>query len=73
MATIGARGIPIFFEHDLAPLADFLKTGNYFGAPWAPEALFKEVPRQELQEALEKIASAKEEDEGPPDSEGPGE
>ncbi len=58
IATIRVRGIPMFFEHDLAPLADFLQTGNYFGSPWEPKALFTEVPAEALREALDKITSA---------------
>jgi hypothetical protein len=70
MATIRVRGIPIFFEHDLAPLGDFLKSGNYHGAPWDPTTLFADIPQDQLQEALGKITSAKDdEDEMPPEAE----
>ena len=58
MATIRVKGIPIFFEHDLAHLGAFLQTGNYFGSPWDPKTLFTDVPQEELQAALEKITSA---------------
>lgn len=59
MATIRVKGIPIFFEHDLIQLGKFLQTGDYFGSPWNPKALFTDVPQEQLQAALEKITSAK--------------
>jgi hypothetical protein len=54
-ASIKLRQIPIFFEHDLAKLVEFLRSGLYYGAPWNPEALFAEVPAREIAEALENI------------------
>jgi hypothetical protein len=71
MATIRVRGIPIFFEHDLARLAEFLTTGNYFGSPWDPKALFTDVPPEQLEEALEKIASAKDHEDEQPEGDAP--
>ncbi|HKI34456.1 MAG TPA: XamI family restriction endonuclease [Gemmataceae bacterium] len=69
IATIRVRGIPIFFEHDLTPLADFLRHGEYFGSPWNPQSLFLEVPPAQLQAAIEKIATTSTEDETDADSE----
>ena len=67
IATIRVRGIPIFFEHDLAPLGDFLMTGSYFGSPWNPKSQFTDVSQAELRAALEKITSAESDvDEGGP-------
>ncbi len=58
VATIKQRKIPIFFEHDLAKLVEFLRSRRYYGIPWNPDALFPEVSETELAEALEKIQTA---------------
>ena len=58
MATIKKRQIPIFFEHNLAKLVEFLKSRVYYGSLWNPAALFPEVSTKELSEALEKIQTA---------------
>jgi hypothetical protein len=58
IATIQKRGIPIFFEHDLPRLGAFLQSGVYYDAPWDPTALFPDVPREEVEAALEKIRTA---------------
>lgn len=55
IATIQKRGIALFFEHDLGPLTEFLQTGNYFGAPWKPAALFPDVADTVLKDALSRI------------------
>ena len=58
IATIKDRGIPVFFEHDLTPLAEFLLTGRYFGQTWNPKTLFPEVSDAEILQAAEGIATA---------------
>ncbi|HZY89389.1 MAG TPA: hypothetical protein VFE78_31495, partial [Gemmataceae bacterium] len=58
IATIRGRGVPIFFEHDLTRLVAFLQTGVYYDAPWAPAALFPDVPVEEVQATLQKIQAA---------------
>jgi hypothetical protein len=58
VATIKKRGIPIFFEHDLLPLTEFLQTGRYFGTAWDPSGLFPDVAETEVTAAMEKIATA---------------
>jgi len=58
VATIKQRQIPIFFEHDLDKLVEFLKSRLYYGVQWNPNTLFAEVPASELDEALEKIQTA---------------
>jgi len=58
VATIKQRQIPIFFEHDLVKLVEFLKSRMYYGAPWKPDSLFAEIPEKELTEALENILTA---------------
>jgi hypothetical protein len=52
IATIQKRGIPIFFEHDLSRLAQFLQSGLYYDDPWNPAALFPDVPTAEVEAAL---------------------
>jgi hypothetical protein len=72
IATIKKRGIPIFFEHDLSPLTEFLQTGQYFGAPWNPAGLFPEVAEPDLAAAMEKITTtAPEEEEKLPEEPSP--
>jgi hypothetical protein len=63
VATIKQRQIPIFFEHDLGKLVELLKSGQYYGAPWNPADLFKDVTVTELENALEKIQTAPVDDE----------
>lgn len=58
IATIQKRGIPIFFEHDLNGLEAFLRSGLYYGEPWNPAGLFPDVPKEEVEAALEKIQTA---------------
>jgi hypothetical protein len=58
VATIKQRQIPVFFEHDLGQLVEFLRSRQYYGAAWNPAALFAEVPETELVEALENIQTA---------------
>lgn len=58
IATVQKRGIPIFFEHDLARLVAFLQSGLYCEEPWVPAALFPDVPQDEVAAALEKIRTA---------------
>jgi hypothetical protein len=73
IATIQKRGIPIFFEHDLARLVAFLQSGLYYDEPWDPAALFPDVSQEEVEAALEKIRTAPiaagetEESGGPPE------
>jgi hypothetical protein len=43
VATIKLRGIPIFFEHGLDRLVDYLKTDSYYGKKWNPNTLFPDV------------------------------
>jgi hypothetical protein len=57
IATIKKRGIPIFFEHDLALLTGFLQTGQYFGSMWNPLELFPDVAETDVAAAMEKIAA----------------
>lgn len=63
VATIKQRQIPIFFEHDLDKLTKFLTTHDYYGATWNPAGLFGEIPKAELDEAVEKIQTAPVDDE----------
>jgi hypothetical protein len=58
VATIKQRRIPIFFEHALDKLVEFLRDGLYYRAPWEPARLFEEVPAAEVSEALESIQTA---------------
>ena len=58
VATIKKRGIPIFFEHDLASFTAFLERGEYFGLPWDPLGLFPDVPETDVEAAMEKIVAA---------------
>jgi hypothetical protein len=58
IATIRGRGIPLFFEHDLARLTSFLRTRTYYDAAWNPAALFPEVPVEAVRATLEKIQTA---------------
>jgi hypothetical protein len=58
IATIKLRGVPIFFEHALDKLADFLRYGLYYGATWNPPALFPDVSIEEAAAALAKIKTA---------------
>jgi hypothetical protein len=58
IATIRGRGIPIFFEHDLARLTTFLRTRTYYDADWNPAALFPDVPVEAVRATLEKIQTA---------------
>jgi hypothetical protein len=58
VATVKKRGIPIFFEHDLAQLSAFLRDGIYFGSPWSPRELFADVSDTDVEEAMEKITTA---------------
>ncbi len=57
IATIKKRGIPIFFEHDLAELTAYLRDGLYFGSNWNPSELFNDVAEKEVSAALEKMAT----------------
>lgn len=58
VATIRERRIPVFWEHDLARLAEFIIQGTYYGAPWKPETMFQDVSEAEIQEALVVIDTA---------------
>lgn len=58
VATIKGRGIPIFFEHELGPLTDYLMNGRYFGEAWNPAVLFPDVPITEVEAGVAKIAAA---------------
>jgi hypothetical protein len=58
IATIKLRGIPIFFEHDLAPLGAFLQSQDYFGGPWRPADLFADVSETEVEAGMERIETA---------------
>jgi hypothetical protein len=58
VATIRQRELPVFFEHDLSKLTEFLLTREYYGAEWNPADLFKEVPATEVEQALETIQTA---------------
>lgn len=58
VATIKKRGIPIFFEHDLTPLTDFLQHNRYFGTDWEPGSLFPDVTETDVTAAMERIATA---------------
>jgi len=73
VATIKQRQIPIFFEHDLARLVEFLRSGLYYGEPWDPAGLFAEVPAEELTEALENIQTAPVADEADAEQQAEGE
>jgi hypothetical protein len=73
IATIKKRGIPIFFEHDLTPLTQFLQTGQYFGTAWAPAGLFPDVADTDVTAAMEKIATAPTGEEGAKADETPAE
>lgn len=58
IATIKLRGVPIFFEHALDRLSDFLCDGLYYGATWDPSTLFPDVSIREAEAALAKIKTA---------------
>lgn len=58
IATIKKRGIPIFFEHALDHLVEFLTSGAYYGTPWEPATQFPEVPAKEVDVAFEQIEIA---------------
>ncbi len=58
VATIKLRGIPIFFEHDLGKLTEFLTQGTYFGSGWNHLALFPNTSADELQKGLKKLQSS---------------
>jgi len=58
IATMKLREVPIFFEHALDRLTDFLCDGLYYGATWNPSALFPDVSIQEAEVALAKIKTA---------------
>ena len=73
IATIKRRPIPIFFEHDLSRLTEFLLTGLYYGAPWIPALLFPEMPEHEIVEAIEKIQTPDAEGAPPAEDAGPDE
>ena len=59
VATIRGRGIPVFWEHDLDRLQEFVVRGTYYGAPWDPASLFSEVPTERVLEGLEEIQTAR--------------
>jgi len=58
VATIKLRGIPIFFEHDLGKLTEFLTQGTYFGSGWDHLALFPDTSADELQMGLKKLQTS---------------
>jgi hypothetical protein len=58
VATIKERKIPIFFEHNLAKLVEFLRFGLYYDSPWDPNSLFPDVSELELTQALANIQTA---------------
>jgi hypothetical protein len=67
VAAIKERSIPVFFEHDLGKLGEFLKSGLYYGAKWDPASLFAEVPPEDLKAAMENIETASLDDEADAD------
>jgi hypothetical protein len=58
IATARGRGIPIFWEHNLDQLIEFVSQGNYYGSPWSVRELFPDVPDAMVRVGLESIQEA---------------
>ena len=58
VATIKLRGIPIFLEHYLGKMTEFLTQGTYFGSAWNHLALFPDTSVDEIQKGLKKLQSS---------------
>jgi len=58
IATARGRGIPMFWEHNLNQLIEFVSQGTYYGSSWNAQELFPDVPGMLVRSGLESIQEA---------------